>query len=1095
MGVRNALTLIGAVIGGIYGGPQGAQLGAAIGGFVGGVVDPEVIKTPSIGDVAAQKVGEGMPIPQYDGTAGGAGILVYASEPDIVVVQEQQGKGGPVVESERIYITFAIMVGMALRDGPGLRTGIPYLLRIWEDEKLVYDITPGSAILAESAEYATTFTWYPGTLDQGVDPDIEAIEGANNVPNYSGRALFVKNRYDATDRRGAPPVYRFEVATDSDSSLLTGRWWMTASGTEGLGKVWINSTIEDWSTATELDRDPYINPTDSGAGGGGYYRLSDTTAIMVNSDGEVERVDGLNLQNPVVPVISSPLANGPAYRVRTFAGFIFVFDRSAAATFYASSDGGATFEELDAPAFECADIGRINSRWIMFCQQASNRGWFYSDEPGLPTNWSPGAGPNAGNATDVIISMVGKAVKYTNAASIAVTFDGQNWTTVPGILPATGGGISLINFGCEGYDGGDTVIVGDVNGQYLFRTTDKCDTWEAIAFRGTRRIDWYDGRWVFNTTGNSVDLPGPYYSADNGDTIARAANMPTTPALANNVYAAPIVTQNTVPPGYTNLARVVKAAGRRCLIDDGRWNLPGLEDVPIRGVVVASQAYTAQDLINGLRYVKPSDASCHDGQIHIFLRGGAVDFELDEDFMVDEQSDAEQDETLRNGDDRQTAGLRLPAKINLMFPNANLGYQLTKATSPNYGEPTVREVTMEVPVVLDEETEAPALADILDKIIRTEADGELVRVFPDYLAAKAVAGTLIRLVDGELSRRTRVTNYRAWDGTRRLGLVMDRQRDFTSQHTAPAGEGWPTPPPSLVGETTLVVMNLPALSDLQEGLGVTVAIRGDVGSAWYGARLQYRVLGTTTWLDLGTYTQRTPMGLLLDPLPAGSSLYPDGVNPLSVRMDHDDDFETLSYEEWLSEMGAVAIVREDGTAEILQPRYAVNDTGQDWTLTEHQRGRLNTGATAHDAGDRLVVLDRSIFLTLPSSAMGKTLQFRAIALGSTGEGATIRQITWNPVLVQQEFPVSYLEGTRSGGTIDCTWIERRRFGTEINPIRSPTWEAFAITLTDGSTTETFDTLTPSFSRSDAAFSGPVTVTVQQRNRLTGLGPSTSLEIA
>ena len=1090
MGVRNALTLIGAVIGGIYGGPQGAQLGAAIGGFVGGVVDPEVIKTPSIGDVAAQKVGEGMPIPQYDGTAGGAGILVYASEPDIVVVQEQQGKGGPVVESERIYITFAIMVGMALRDGPGLRTGIPYLLRVWEDEKLVYDITPGSAILAESAAYADTFTWYPGTLDQGVDPDIEAIEGANNVPNYSGRALFVKHRYDATDRRGAPPVYRFEVATDSDGSLVTGRWWLTATGSEGEGKVWVSSSIEDWTAAIELERDPFIFPTDHGVGGGGYYRIDDSAAVMVNSDGEVEFVQGLDLTNPVVPSTSMPLPAG-LYRVRILFGIVFVFTYSGASTYYTYDTNAETpsWQTRSAPSLRCADIGRINSRWIMFCQQSSSRAWYYSDDPEDPTNWSLGSGPNEGSASDAMISMVGKAAKFTALGRMAFTFDGINWELSGAIVP------DYLNMGCYGYDGGDTVIAGDTNGTFIWRSTDKCASWESIPFRGVRRIDWYDGRWVLNTVGVEASLPGPYYSTDNGDTLTLAANLPTTPGFANNVYAVPIITQNTVPPGYTNLARVIKAAGRRCLVEDGRWNLPGLDAVVVRGIVVASQAYTAQDLINSLRYVYPSDASCHDGQIHIFLRGGAVDFDLDEDFMVDEQSDAEQEETLRNGDDRQTAGLRLPAKINLMFPNANLGYQLTKATSPNYGEPTVREVTMEVPVVLDEQTEAPALADVLDKIMRTEADGEMVRVFPDYLAAKAVAGTIIRLTDGELSRRTRVTNYRAWDGTRRLGLIMDRQRDFTSQFTAPAGDGWPTPPPSLVGETTLVVMNLPALSDQQEGLGLFVAIRGDVGSAWYGARVQYRVLGTTAWLDLGTYTQRTPMGLLLDPLPAGSALYPDGVNPLVVRMDHDDDFETLSYEEWLSELGAVAIVRADGTAEILQPRYAENDTGQNWTLNEHQRGRLNTGATAHSAGARLVVLDRAIFVTLPSSAMGKTLQLRAIALGSTGEGATIQQITWNPVLVQQEFPVSYLEGTRSGGTIDCTWIERRRFGTEVNPIRSPTWESFAVTLTDGSVTETFDTLTPSFSRSDAAFSGPVTVTVQQRNRLTGLGPSTSLEIA
>lgn len=1105
MGVRNALTLIGAVIGGYIGGPAGAQLGAAIGGAVGSFVDPEVIRTPSIGDVSMQKSGEGMPIAQYDGTAGGAGTLIYASPPDVRTVQEEQGKGGPVVESERVYLTFAILIGQALRDGPGQRTGIPYLLRVWEDEKLVYDISPGSAILAESVAWRDQvgLTFYAGTEDQEPDPDIEAIEGANNVSAYRGRCYAVLKGVDVTDRRGTPANYRFEVATDSGSDQITGRWWMTGSGTPGLGKVWLSNSLEDWSGATEIDRSPYINPTDHGVGGGGYYRLTDSTAIMVNSDGEVEIVDGLEITDPVAPTVSTPLPSGLAVgRVRVLWGIIFVFAYNGASTYWAYDTNALTpaWQEYSAPAYHCADIGRINSRWVMFCQQSSNRGWFYSDDPEAPTNWSAGSGPNKGEAPDEIISMVGRAIKYTSGDDIAVTYDGRTWTTVPGVLPASGGGISLIDFGCSAYDGGDTVLVGDSNGQYIFRTTNKGDTWTAIPFRNCRRIGYYDGRWVICTTGNNEGelLPGPYYSDDQGLTFTRCANLPVTPDLNNNVYVAPIVTQSVVAPGYTNLARVIQATGRRCKMPDSDWNLPGLDAVPVRGIVVASQGYTAQDLINGLRFTYPSDAACFNGQIHVFLRGGAVDIDLDESLLVDEDSDLEQEETLQNGDDRQTASLRLPAKVNLMFPNANLGYQLTKATSPDYGQggESVREITIEVPVVLDEETEAPALADVLDKVTRTEARGELVRLFPDYVADRVVPGTIARLIDGALIRRARTISVRTGEGTRRLGLVLDSARDYTSQATAPASAGWPTPPPSLVGDTTFEVMNLPALTDAQgTALGVMAAISGDPDTAWYGARIEWRVLGMTTWNDLGAFTSRTPMGQLIDAFPAGSEFYVDTANALTVRMRHPDEFETLSYEEWLSEMGALAIVRGDGTAEIVQPRYAVNDTAQDWTFTHHQRGRLATSTAAHSAGARVVQLDRAIFLPLPSSALGKTLEFRATALGGSSEAATVVQIDWSPAHIQREFPVAYLSLTRGGGTIAGSWIERRRLGTDVFPIRSLNWQGFRVTLTDGSVTETFDTTDASFSRSDAAFSGPVTVTVQQLNLITGPGPSTSSEIA
>src|SRR5690606_38351127 len=150
------------------------------------------------------------------GTTGGAGTLIYCSAPDIVTVKERQGKGGPVVESERIYLTFAILIGRSLFDGPGHRDGIKRLLRVWEDERLVYDVTPESQILAESAEYAKTFAFYPGDETQLPDPDIESIEGVGNAPAYRGRCYFVKKRYDATDRRGTIPQYRFEVAAEGE---------------------------------------------------------------------------------------------------------------------------------------------------------------------------------------------------------------------------------------------------------------------------------------------------------------------------------------------------------------------------------------------------------------------------------------------------------------------------------------------------------------------------------------------------------------------------------------------------------------------------------------------------------------------------------------------------------------------------------------------------------------------------------------------------------------------------------------------------------------------------------------------------------------
>src|SRR5690606_8994546 len=190
-------------------------------------------------------------------------------------------------------------------------------------------------------------------------------------------------------------------------------------------------------------------------------------------------------------------------------------------------------------------------------------------------------------------------------------------------------------------------------------------------------------------------------SAGTPPTCSAVANPP---ALGEQVQAVGWPAQSTLPqyvPGYTTYAALVKAVGRRCGIPDSAWGLPGLDEKIVRGFAVGSQQYTGADAINALRLVFPSDVACFDGKIHIFLRGGAVDMELDDQFQVDEGLDAESGELLQSGDEVRKTPARLPAKVNLMFPNAAMGYAMTKATSPDDGDdPSLSEVTLEVPVVL-----------------------------------------------------------------------------------------------------------------------------------------------------------------------------------------------------------------------------------------------------------------------------------------------------------------------------------------------------------------------------------------------------------
>ena len=196
---RTILPLAGAVVGSFFGAPQ---LGYAIGSIVGNAVDPQRIKGPRVGDANLQTSQEGAPRPIVYGKAAVMGNLIDRGPLNKVITEERQGKGGPVVETESLYMTFAIRICEGPIDG---------VSRIWEDERLVYDVRPESTILDDSLKYGQGFTLYLGSEDQLPDPDLEVIHGIGNTPAHRGTAYIVFTEKNLTDRRGSIPQFRFEV--------------------------------------------------------------------------------------------------------------------------------------------------------------------------------------------------------------------------------------------------------------------------------------------------------------------------------------------------------------------------------------------------------------------------------------------------------------------------------------------------------------------------------------------------------------------------------------------------------------------------------------------------------------------------------------------------------------------------------------------------------------------------------------------------------------------------------------------------------------------------------------------------------------------
>lgn len=206
MSTRSLVTVVGGVIGWWFGYPQ---LGLTLGALVGSAVDPTTIQGPAINEVTVQTQAEGVPRIIPYGTVMCVGNVIQNGPLIKTTEYESQGKGGSSVETPTAYRTFAI----GICEGP-----IKGLLRVWEDNKLVYDVRPGSLMLAESMKWMENKYLHLGDEDQF--PNIFLVQIDPETPAYRGTAYLVFVLEDVTERGGSFPQYRFEVAVDATTEEL-----------------------------------------------------------------------------------------------------------------------------------------------------------------------------------------------------------------------------------------------------------------------------------------------------------------------------------------------------------------------------------------------------------------------------------------------------------------------------------------------------------------------------------------------------------------------------------------------------------------------------------------------------------------------------------------------------------------------------------------------------------------------------------------------------------------------------------------------------------------------------------------------------------
>lgn len=1048
---RQVLPWVGMAVGAMFGAPQ---VGFMIGSIVGNAVDPQVIKGPQLGEAGLQTSAEGIFRPIVFGTAPVKGNVIERGNRQIKTKRTRQSKGGgPVTEEQRVFWTFAIRIS----EGP-----ISNVTRIWMDEKLVYDIRPDSQIMAESAEFAERFRLYLGDEDQLPDPDLEAYKGIGDVNAYRGTAYAVFPNFDLTDYRERIPDFRWEVAGETQTLSIDALMSYSQLGEHGViqspdGYDWSAALIPE-SATLNLNARLLAVP-------GRYLAVTTSTTTCQYSDDR-----GLTWTYSAGPVIS---AVGDGHYKD---GLILIPCGNDGVG--RSVDNGTTFSLVAQPGllpFEVIESGA-------FAVAISPPSLFYSLDRGL--NWIEGPALGLSVANGSGIATNGSSVRYGGSSSSSpgagdpVIMEAESGTSVSAMtLPAfaTASTITKMIYG-HFDDGREVWFAGTDSGEVI---RDKVDGngWTLMPWTlngAVIDIEFTGSGFVFASAGSGTFFSEVTWTED-GTTIDPRP-------LADDIRIQSIASLPTIDTALGQpfvLGDFVAAMHQRSGHATTDYDVSELTD-EVDGIVLAGD-YTCGSAIATMMPLYFFDASEYDDgggyKIHYPKRGKPVVRTITIDDLIEAP-----EKTVRED------ALERPRVLHLHYESPLIGYAPAKATERRDSPDVlvVGERSFAVPVCFGDQDEPRQINRKLMKVVWTEVAGEEEFTIHDGHLDLVTADCIGVSLRGQV-RRMRVTQEWIGLGEIRLKLMPDRQSAYTADVTG-VPLPTPTPPPATqVGVAVFEYLDIPALNDTGDRLLYYVAATGQ-NEAYAGTVVQLKEPNETDFADEVYITQPPIMGTLLDEVTAASPHYTDTTNIVRVQLFRDDTIDSLTDAQFLSEGGAFALENEDGTWELMQYRDADDEGGRIFALTHLARGRLNSGASAHLAGARFVLLDGVYSVDAVTAWIGQNLTHRAVNIGKSPDGAA-QYVDAYAGNSQREFPVAHLYATKNGNTLELSCVPRHRFGTEVNPVRSINWTGYRWTATDGVNNASGDTLADETTFDVTGWSTPITCTVAQLNRYTGAGPT------
>jgi hypothetical protein len=1044
------------------------QLGAAIGGLIGGWISPTQVNGPHINDGADQSSQEGQPIPWVLGTCGWLQGNIVDKSKVREVKKTDDGKGsGTEINTFEAHQDFCIMICESSEHRESLMVGV---LIVKVDGKIVYDMRPESSFGADNAKFLRNHTFYDGNEAQLPDPTMEALphNGVGNTPYYRGVFTMVARDINLSQYGERIPVYQFVMVGAGESSsestisyhapLYPGFensedprisppesykyrcYWVNPSGAQVQSPIFgTKAECDDWFfTETGLIAPELLIGFSANSSGtmGGYTSGTDGSGNKRTVSAAVNQIDPADLVSVIM-----------AYSWESASVYLDVApdDMCLVASDWTGSWNGSVMKVFPSNPgglllFDNCGGSSVAAGYYPYCIQIIRNP--------LPLTQAPLGDP----------CLLGQPVSLPDAPGYTQDCEGNIaqqpiWEEVSGsflALQVQATTTSLGNTFYSKYTLDPIILSSDPSGTQEF--------WEA-AYSDAVAQGKIDSGLVYPT-----DYPIPIGTA-------------TRSTISNNFIEQLGVGLDTV------LTRISKRGG---LTED---DIDVTEmDQQVLGYMI-TQSYTGADSIRPLMTAFKSYGSEYDAKLIFHKHGEVIDLVVDPQDII--QGTEESDQTTR---DQQ---VEFPRTYSLTYIDATQDYtarpQVDRRTSSDVR--AIGEIQTQVAVVLPPDY-ARQLANVGMKVNWARAMGsrEFSLPYAGYdVYLRAVAGKPFAMDD----QRRIASEMSLQDGEIQFKGVYDRQSAYTSDITATPAIP-PTPPPSNIGGVTLFAMlNLPVLRDQDDLVGLYFAVAGLLPS-WPGALLQVSADDQASWQTaIASMTQASTMGYLTASLPLAPTSGDDITNTLSVSV-HGGQLNTIMRLQFLNEGNPCAIVKlgDRAECEVLSFQNANETDPDEYDLTVLARGGLATVPADHGTGARFVALDGVYFWQVPSAWIGRTLWFRAVTFGTAPENNAAYSILFQPAVSQTEWESTYLIGAYgAGSSFNLSVTPRHRLGNDMTPIASSNFIGYQWTATDGTVTQTKETVDPNVVFDLADFPGLVmTYSVSQLNRITGPGPSVSITV-